>query len=54
MSNDTTNAEIDGLARQIEIQIQKNEARLEEVGEFDGKWRRMAEAEVPDASELFG
>jgi hypothetical protein len=54
MANDEIHTEIDGLAREIESAIQKNEARLEEVGDFDGKWRRMAEAKVPDASELFG
>ncbi|ADQ67405.1 hypothetical protein GL213_09140 [Halogeometricum borinquense] len=49
----TLDAEIDALARRIERQIRRNEARLAELPDFDPEWRQTASSLVPDSDELF-
>lgn len=54
MTDNTLDEEIDALAEDIESRIAQGEEILNEFdGEFDPKYRRMAEAKVNPA-ELFG
>ena len=50
---DSLDAEIDALARRIERQIRRNEARLAELPDFDREWREAATASVSDSDRLF-
>jgi hypothetical protein len=47
-------AEIDALARRIEREVRRNEARLAEFPDFDREWRRAAPAaSASDSDGLF-
>lgn len=49
----TLDVEIDTLARRIERQILDNEARLADLPDFDGEWRRSRSVPVFDTDSLF-
>lgn len=51
--NDELDAEIDELAVNIEKQIDEGREFIDELPEFDPKYRRMAEADVPDVDAMF-
>ena len=46
--------EIDALARAIERQIVQQQEFINGLSEFDSKYRKMEEAELPSPEELFG
>jgi hypothetical protein len=50
---DSLDAEIDELARRIERQIRRNEARLAELPDFDREWREATTAPMVDSDGLF-
>jgi hypothetical protein len=51
--SDDFDSRCDKLACEIEATINGGQEFLEQLPEFDSKYRRMQEAEIPSAEELF-